>query len=160
MVFSREDDEMEAVTSLELGADDYIRFPCGMLEIMARMWACLRRAGSGVSRSEIGRTIYSGQLLINPSTYEVFLGDRQVSLTVTEFRMLHLLARNRGTVVSHQHMEENLWGEGGYNLQVSKKYVQLLRQKLGDNAADPQWIASIRGVGYRFIGPKPHSPVS
>ncbi len=157
MVLSREGDEMEAVTTLELGADDYIRFPCGMMEIMARIWASLRRVGVVVSHNENGRPITSGHLLINPATYEVFMGDQKVALKVTEFRMLHLLAKNRGTVVSHQCLEEKLWGERTFNPQVAKKYIQRLRHKLGDNAIDPQWIASVHGVGYRFIGPKPHS---
>lgn len=155
VVLSRDDDEMEAVTSLELGADDYIRFPCGMMEIMARMWASLRRVGSIVSRNENGRPINSGDLMINPATYEAFMGNRKVSLTVTEFRMLHLLAKNRGAVVSHQCLEERLWGERTFNQQVAKKYIQRLRHKLGDSATEPSWIASVHGVGYRFIGPKP-----
>jgi two-component system KDP operon response regulator KdpE len=108
VVLSRGGDEIEAVTSLELGADDYIRFPCGMLEIMARV-----------------------------------------------FRLLHLLAKNRGIVVSRQSLEQSLWADRGFNSQVAKKYVQRLRQKLGDCAAEPRWIASVPGVGYRFIGPKP-----
>lgn len=157
VVLSREDDEIEAVTSLELGADDYIRFPCGMMEIMARMWASLRRVGSVVSHSENGRPINSGDLLLNPATYEAFMGKRKVALTVTEFRMLHLLAKNRGTVVSHQCMEEKLWGERTFNPQVAKKYIQRLRYKLGDSATEPNWIANVHGVGYRFIGPKPHA---
>lgn len=155
VVVSRSDDEMEAVTSLELGADDYIRFPCGMLEIMARVWASLRRVGIISCRNENGRPIMSGDLLINPSTYEVFMSDQRIGLTVTEFRLLHLLAKNRGVVVSHQSLEQSLWGERAFNPQVAKKYVQRLRHKLGDSAAEPHWIASVHGVGYRFIGPKP-----
>jgi DNA-binding response OmpR family regulator len=155
LVVSRSGDEMEVVTALELGADDYIRFPCGLLEIMARVWASLRRVGVISCRNENGRPIASGDLLINPATYEVFMSDQRIGLTVTEFRLLHLLAKNRGVVVSHQSLEQSLWGERTFNPQVAKKYVQRLRQKLGDSAADPQWIASVHGVGYRFIGPRP-----
>jgi two-component system KDP operon response regulator KdpE len=162
VVLSRNGDEMEAVTSLELGADDYIRFPCGMLEIMARVWGSMRRVGAIACRNENGPTIMSGDLLINPSTYEVFMSEQRIGLTATEFRLLHLLAKNRGVVVSHQSIEHSVWADREFNPQVAKKYVQRLRQKLGDCAAEPRWIASVPGVGYRFIGPKPcqqHVPV-
>lgn len=158
LVLSRSGDNMEAVICLELGADDYIRFPCGMMEIMARMWASLRRCGLITYRSDAGgRPMVCGDLLINPETYEVFMSNRRVPLTATEFRLLHLLAKNRGTVVSHKSLEQSLWGDREFNPQVAKKYIQRLRGKLGDSAADPQWIASVHGVGYRFIGPQPCS---
>jgi DNA-binding response OmpR family regulator len=159
VVLSRSEDEMEAVISLELGADDYIRFPCGMLEIMARTWAILRRVGTINYRNNNGPPIVSGDLLINPSTDEVFMSDQRIGLTATEFRLLHLLAKNRGLVVSHQSLEQSLWGDREFNPQVAKKYIQRLRCKLGDSAADPRWIASVHGVGYRFIGPKPCAQV-
>ena len=90
---------------------------------------------------------------INPATYEVFLNDGRITLTSTEFRLLHLLLKNRGMVVARRVLEQSLWGDqvGSYGL--VKKYVQRLRLKLGDNARNPIWIASIHGVGYRFIGP-------
>jgi len=59
-------------------------------------------------------------------------------------------------VVSHQTMEISLWGERMFNPQVAKKFIQRLRHKLGDEASDPRWIANVHGVGYRFVGPKPH----
>jgi two-component system, OmpR family, KDP operon response regulator KdpE len=155
LVLSRSENEFEAVTCLEAGADDFIRFPCSMMEIMARMWASLRRAGLLTQHNGSGHPVVSGELLINPATYEVFLSNRRVSLTATEFRLLHLLAKNRGTVVSHQSMEQSLWGERSTNPQVAKKYIQRLRSKLGDSALAPQWIASVPGVEYRFIGPRP-----
>jgi DNA-binding response OmpR family regulator len=126
-----------------------------MLEIMARVWASMRRVGVIACRNENGPPIISGDLLINPSTYEVFMSEQRIGLTATEFRLLHLLAKNRGVVVSRQSMEQSLWADRGFNPQVAKKYVQRLRQKLGDCAAEPRWIASVHGVGYRFIGPKP-----
>lgn len=155
LVLSRSEDELEVVNCLEAGADGYVRFPCSLMEIMARMWASLRRAGLLTQHHGNGQPVVSGELLINPATYEVFLSDRRVPLTATEFRLLHLLAKNRGTVVSHQSMEDTLWGDRSTNPQVAKKYIQRLRSKLGDSALKPQWIASVPGVGYRFIGPRP-----
>ena len=156
LVMGRGGDEMEVVTSLELGADDYVRLPCDLTEIMVRIWASLRRVGVRPSQESEG-PLSSGRLFINPATYEVFLGDRRVMLTSTEFRLLHLLVKNRGTVVVHQTLERALWGENIDSSRLVKKYVQRLRRKLEDDAREPSWIASVHGVGYRFIGPPPNT---
>ena len=74
---------------------------------------------------------HSGELFIKPATYEVFLGSREVVLTSTEFRLLYVLLKNRGIVVSHRAMERILWGEEADGSGLVKKYVQRLRQKLG-----------------------------
>ena len=152
LVLGREGDEMEVVTSLELGADDYVRLPCDLTEIMVRIWALLRRVGVHPSHESEG-PLSSGRLFINPATYEVFLNQQRVSLTSTEFRLLHLLIKNRGTVVAHQTLERALWGDQVDSSRLVKKYVQRLRRKLEDDAREPMWIASVHGVGYRFIGP-------
>ena len=159
LVLGRDGDEMEAVTSLELGADDYVRLPCDLTEVMARIWALLRRVGVRPVREGEG-PVSSGRLLVNPATYEVFLGQQRVTLTSTEFRLLHLLIKNRGTVVAHQTLERALWGEQSDSNRLVKKYVQRLRRKLGDDAREPVWIASVHGVGYRFIGPPLGAPQS
>ena len=152
LVLGHQGDEMEVVTSLEVGADDYVRLPCDLTEIMVRVWALLRRVGLR-PEPETDGPISSGRLLINPATYEVFMGDRRLILTSTEFRLLHLLVKNRGTVVAHQTLERALWGGHMDSSRLVKKYVQRLRRKLGDHAREPLWIASVHGVGYRFIGP-------
>jgi DNA-binding response OmpR family regulator len=152
LVLGNRGDEMEVVTSLEVGADDYVRLPCDLTELMVRIWALLRRSGMGSTQQSDG-PLTCGPLLINPSTYEVFLDNRRIILTSTEFRLLYLLARHRGTVVTRQMLEQNLWGDQVDSYGLVKKYVQRLRRKLGDNAREPTWIASVHGVGYRFIGP-------
>ena len=157
LVLGRDGDDMEVVTSLELGADDYVRLPCDLTEIMVRIWALLRRVGVRPVRENEG-PVTSGRLFINPATYEVFLGQQRVTLTSTEFRLLHLLIKNRGMVVAHQTLERALWGEHMDSSRLVKKYVQRLRRKLGDDAREPVWIASVHGVGYRFIGPPPGVP--
>ncbi len=152
LVLGHQGDEMEVVTSLEVGADDYVRLPCDLTEIMVRIWAMLRRVGLR-TEPETDGPISSGRLVITPSTYEVFMDDRRVVLTSTEFRLLHLLVKNRGTVVAHQTLERALWGGYMDSSRLVKKYVQRLRRKLDDPAREPVWIASVHGVGYRFIGP-------
>ena len=147
-------DDREVVMSLEFGADDYIRLPCGITEVMTRIWALLRRARRGGSLiGAIGERLQSGPLLIDLAGHEVSLGGKKLRLTSIEIRLLHLLVRNWGMVVAHQTLERKLWGERGGSDNLAKKYIQHLREKLGDNARAPVWIANIHGVGYRFIGP-------
>ncbi len=152
LVLGHRGDEMEVVTSLELGADDYVRLPCDLTEIMVRIWALLRRVGIRPTHESEG-PLSSGRLFINPATYEVFLGGHPVTLTSTEFRLLHLLIKNRGAVVTRHTLEQTLWREPVDGHGLIKKYVQRLRRKLGDDAREPTWISSVHGVGYRFIGP-------
>ena len=146
--------EFEAITALESGSDDYVRLPCDLTELMARIWALFRRAALR-NDHEGQRAVRSGEMYIVPSTYELLLHGRHVMLTPTEFRVLYLLVKNWGGVVSHATLERTLWGEQVNSSGLVKKYIQRLRQKLGDNPVDPVWISSIHGVGYRFMGPKP-----
>lgn len=148
-------DEMEAISSLELGADDYVRLPCDITELTTRLWALLRRAGAGSSSYESESPLVSGRLLVNPATYEAFLGGQRLALTTTEFRLLYLMVKNWGMVVNRATLERTLWGDQVDSYGLVKKYVQRLRHKLGDDAREPYWIASVHGVGYRFIGPTP-----
>ena len=143
--------ETEIVTALELGADDYIRLPCDMTEMMLRVWVLLRRVG--IARQEEEKPLRSGDLLVNPITYEVFLGDRRLVLTSTEFRLLHLLLKNRGIVLSYQTLGSSLWGDEVDSSGQVKKYVGRVRRKLGDTVEQPRWIVSVHGTGYRFVGP-------
>ena len=85
----------------------------------------------------------------------MYLGSQQVMLTSTEFRLLYLLIKNRGSVISHETLARTLWGDEWDSYGLVKKHVQRLRQKMGDTGRDPLWIANIHGVGYRFKGPRP-----
>ena len=143
---------MELAVALELGADHYVRLPCGLTEIMLRIWALLRRVRLPSSPESKG-PLSSGLLSINPSTCEVFLADQRVTLTPTECRLLHLLVRHRGIVVGNQTLAGGLSSGCADSPRLLKRHVQRLRRKLGDDAKEPSWIASIHGVGYRFIGP-------
>ena len=153
LVLSDRGDETELVTALEAGADDYVRLPCDLTEIMIRVWALVRMAERHASSDEIEAAIRSGSLSLDPNTYEVSLADYRLPLTPTEFRVLHFLMKNRGAVVAHQTMESALWSGRMNSAMIAKKYVPRLRGKLDDDPREPQWIASVHGVGYRFIGP-------
>lgn len=148
-VESRSESDMEIVKAIELGADDYIRLPCNLMVIMARVVALVRRVGRAEQRNSEG-LIRCGELLINPATFEVFLGNKRLVLTPTEFKLLHLLAKNRHMTLSQEFIQRVIWADEAEASNVLKKYVQRLRRKLGDDARDPIWIKTVHGVGYRF----------
>jgi len=151
--------EVEVVTALTLGADDYVKLPCKITELTVRVWATFRRAGLATGERN-ATPLRSGSLLLNGATHEVFLGDRGLRLTPTEFRLLRKLMENGGAVVTHRTLELTMFERDSSSRDFSgeglvKKYIQRLRSKLGDNARAPRWVACIHGIGYRFVGPTP-----
>jgi two-component system KDP operon response regulator KdpE len=145
--------EMEVVKSLELGADEHIRMPCNLIEVVARVAALMRRVGRTRQQTD-GELIRCGDLTIDPSTHEAFMGSRRLSLTPTEFKLLHLLARNRHVTLPQALIKRTVWSDEVQAGAALKKYVQRLRRKLGDDARSPLWIKNVHGVGYRFGAPK------
>lgn len=143
------DNELEVVKALELGADDFIALPCNLMEVMARAVALIRRVGLTKQRSDES-PIRCGDLLINPATYEVFLGSTRLVLTPTEFKLLYLLAKNRHVTLTQQFIQRIIWADDIEAGEALKKYIQRLRRKLGDDARNPIWIKTIHGIGYRF----------
>ena len=140
------------VRAIDCGADDYISMPCNLMEVMARVVALLRRVGL-TTQGEQETPILCGDLLINPATYEVFLGSNGLALTPTEFKLLHLLAKNRHMTVSQELIQRVIWNDETGAAPTLKKFIQTLRRKLGDDAQNPEWIKTVRGVGYRFSSP-------
>jgi DNA-binding response OmpR family regulator len=138
-------------TALDLGADDYLRVPCNLADLSVRVWALVRRAGDPGAIK--GGPWEIGPLIIYPDNYKVAMRGRRIALTSTEFRLLQLLVKNRGHTLPHCTIEQTIWQHRADSNRLVKKYVQRLRRKLGDSARYPEWIASVHGVGYRFIGP-------
>lgn len=142
---------LEEIKALESGADEYIRHSASIIDLVARLVALIRRA-QRANISGPGQPLSSGALTLDPVTYEVFLDGKRLSLTSTEFKILHTLLNNRGGVVTHDSLSSSLWGDQVDSSSLVKKYIQRLRAKLGDTAQNPQWIASVHGVGYRLLG--------
>lgn len=145
---SEEDDK---VRGLELGADDYITKPFSPRELVSRVKAVLRRAemtGTGMK----GLIEVDDRLKIDFDRREVWLNSELVKLRPTEYRLLYHLVQNAGWVVTHDQILAKVWG---YEYRDEPHYVRLyinyLRQKLEEDPADPQYILTERGVGYRFI---------
>ena len=143
--------EVQAAKALEIGADDYMRLPIGLLELEARIAVLVRRNLPALGALE-GQVVTSGDLTVNPSTHEVFLNGQGFELTPTEFRLLYVLVKNRSRVVPRR-LLVRLFLEGRSDDPGSllKKYVQRLRKKLGPDSGRPQRIENIRGVGYRYF---------
>ena len=148
------DSDMAIISAIELGADDVIGLPCSPMILMARAAALLRRVGSA-TREEPSSPLRRGALVIDPVTYEAHLHGRPLGLTPTEFRLLHLFAQNEQLTLSQEMIKRELWSDRAEAGATLKKYVQRLRRKLGDDAKDPEWIATVHGVGYRFNSRSP-----
>ncbi len=148
MVLSARGSEFDKVIGLDSGADDYLPKPFGMMELIARVRALLRRTQkpSGASNG-----MHLGCLYVSPEQHIVTVHNEQVTLTFKEFEMLLLLLRNRGLVLTREQFLNEVWGYSfdGENRTVDV-HIRTLRQKLGDAGA---YIRTIRGVGYKLVEP-------
>ena len=155
VVLAEEGDEKEEITALELGADEYVRSPYSIGGLLARIVAVHRRCqGIGYHHDPF---IQNGALLLNPERSEAYLDTRPLALTPNEYGVLYQLVRNKGDVVTHGMIAQSIWGDRVDCAPLVKKYIQRLRQKLGDDSQNPKWIASVKGIGYRIKGTLPTS---
>ena len=138
--------EYEKVMGLELGADDYIPKPFGMMELVARVKAVLRRSGSLPQEEAVS----AGPIRIFPEEHRVEVDGREVALTLKEYELLSMLLRNRGVVLTRDRLLEEIWGYSfdGENRTVDV-HIRTLRHKLGDAG---RLIKTVRGVGYKIGG--------
>lgn len=140
-------DTTDVVAGLELGADDYVTKPFDPPELVARVRAVLRRRFS----EDDTVVIRAGALEIDAAGFVVTEADRRIDLTATEFRLLLELAGNPGRVFTREILLERVWG---YDYLGDSRLVDMavkrLRDKLGDDPQQPQYIATVRGAGYRF----------
>lgn len=141
----------EIVRGLEAGADDFVSKPFKPDVLLARSRAVLRRSKAAAAQ-ETARSYQDGHLSVDLETRRVLAGDRRVSLTPTEYRLLVYLIRNSGRVISFTQILENVWGE---EYMDSPNYVHVyishLRQKLEKDPANPRYFVSEHGTGYRFM---------
>jgi DNA-binding response OmpR family regulator len=151
IMLTARDDELDKVVGLELGADDYITKPFSIREFRSRVRALLRRAA--VSRSNGGsRDVISAHgLMVDLGRRVVEIDGRQVQLTYVEFELLRTLAGHPGRVYSRRMLLESLWGAADYREpRTIDVHVRHLREKLEPDPAEPEYILTVRGVGYRF----------
>lgn len=141
-------EETDKVLGLELGADDYITKPFGMRELVARIRAVLRRAGHDLSADDVLR---SGDVMLNRGSHEVYVNDRLVSLTPSEFDLLAFLMASPGRVYSRLDLLEKLQGTTFEGVaRTIDVHIRNLRLKIEEDPAHPRYIETVFGVGYRF----------
>ncbi len=141
--------EYDKITGLDLGADDYLVKPFGMMEMVARIKAVLRRTGGMVEEP----VLTLGGLTINAQEHTVRAEGKDVSLTLKEFQMLKLLASRPGMVFTRDRLLSEIWGiEYGGETRTVDVHIRTLRQKLGPLS---ELIQTVRGVGYKMEGKKP-----
>jgi DNA-binding response OmpR family regulator len=141
-------EELDKVRGLRAGADDYLTKPFGRQELLARVNANLRRAGS---RRKAPETYADGFVTIDFAQRAVRAGGEEVALTPLEFRLLAAFVQNPNQVLSHEHLLELVWGdERAAERDQVKLYVGYLRRKLGATEAEDSPIETVRGFGYRY----------
>ena len=151
IMLTARDDELDKVLGLELGADDYITKPFSIREFRSRVRALLRRAAIPTSGPEEDETIERDGLRINVSHRDVHIGGRGVQLTYVEFELLRTLAASPGRVFSREMLLQALWGGSDYREpRTIDVHVRHLREKLERDPSEPEYILTVRGVGYRF----------
>ena len=144
-------EEVDKLVGLGVGADDYVTKPFSPREVAARVKAVLRR-GRGVRDAGAAVLRFEG-LTVDPGAREVRADDMPVALSALEFDVLAALADTPGRVFSRRQLLERVWGYDFFgDERVVDVHIRSLRARLGDDAANPRLIATVRGVGYKFVG--------
>ena len=139
--------EYDKVIGLDSGADDYIAKPFGMMELVARIRAVLRRSQDKLLSAD-SHPLTAGAISIDERAHTVCVSGRDIQLTLKEYQLLVLLMKNQGAVLTRDVLLENIWGYGSESeTRTVDVHIRTLRQKLGDSGA---MIETVRGVGYRM----------
>lgn len=155
ILLTAKNEEIDKVIGLDMGADDYIAKPFGVLELTARIKAVLRR--SGVSKTKKNDSfrdsdlVRIGELTMNKITREVMVGSRTVDLALKEFELLYFLIKNQNVVYTREQILEKVWGYDYFGeTRTVDVHIRNIRRKLEDKGMDADCIRTVRGVGYKF----------
>ncbi len=147
IMLTAKSEEFDKILGLELGADDYITKPFSVRELLARIKVVLRR-NHKEDKSEV---INTGDLIIDFNKHEVIKKGEKIELTLKEFELLKLLILNKGKVMTRDFLLDKVWGYEYYGeTRTVDVHVRHLRQKLEDDDKNPDYIETVRGIGYKF----------
>ena len=151
LILSARNEEIDKVRGFRHGADDYVTKPFGLLELLARVEALLRRANSGARREPGSERVRFGDVEIAPGTHEVFRRGYPVMLRPKEYELLMLLVRRQGELISRLDLLRDVWGyEADVVSRTLDTHIAELRRKLEDDPASPRHILTVRKAGYRL----------
>lgn len=149
IVLSAREREDDKVRALDAGADDYLTKPFGTSELLARIRVALRHARGQITADEPMLVI--GPIAIDQARHEVTVDGAAVHLTPIEFRLLALLARHTGKVMTHRQLLNEVWGPGNaHQTHYLRVHMAALRRKLENDPARPRWLTTEAGIGYRL----------
>lgn len=152
LILTARAEEVDLVVGLDAGADDYVTKPFRLAELLARVRALLRRAGGDLGDED---ELSAQGVRVDSAARRAFIADRELHLTAKEFDMLRVLVREAGSVVTREQLMREVWKEdwdpqSPTSTKTLDMHVSWLRRKLGDDAAQPRYITTVRGLGFRF----------
>jgi DNA-binding response OmpR family regulator len=151
IMLTAKSEEIDKVLGLELGADDYITKPFSLREFRSRVKAALRRAGMAGAETEDERPIEARDLRIDPAKRSVTLRGAPIQTTYVEFEILSAMAASPGRVYTRDMLLARVWGDSAYrDPRTIDVHIRHLREKIEADAKEPEYIFTVRGVGYRF----------
>ncbi|WP_019546937.1 response regulator transcription factor [Streptomyces sulphureus] len=147
LVLTARADEVDTVVGLDAGADDYVTKPFRLAELLARVRALLRRG----TPQEPAVSPATHGVRIDVESHRAWMGEDELQLTAKEFDLLRVLVRDAGRVVTRDQLMREVWDTTWWSsTKTLDMHISWLRKKLGDDAANPRYIATVRGVGFRF----------
>lgn len=148
ILLTARDQEVDKVLGLDLGADDYLAKPFGMLELVARVKALLRRIQS---TNNVDR-VHFDDVVVDFKAYKAERAQMPLDLSAREYRLLRYLVAKTGTVVTRDELLDEVWGYNSYpSTRTVDNHIARLRQKIERNVEEPQHILTVHGVGYKFV---------
>ncbi|MDU1413093.1 MAG: response regulator transcription factor [Clostridium sp.] len=154
IMLSAKSEEVDKIMGLNIGADDYVTKPFRPLELLARVNSQLRRYSrflNMLQKEEINENIFTaGGLELNLDTKEVFVDEKLVKMTPSEFKILSLLIKNKGRVFSADEIYERVWNEEAINTDTIMVHVRNIREKIEINPKNPKYLKVVWGVGYKI----------
>ena len=147
LILTARTDEVDMVVGLDAGADDYVTKPFRLAELLARVRALLRRHTAEPAESELR----AQDIRVDVAAHRAFSGSTELQLTAKEFDLLRVLLREAGSVVGRDALMREVWpSDPTGSTKTLAMHVSWLRRKLGDEASDPHYITTVRGMGFRF----------